>query len=40
MTIEEPFDHVVSFAGIERLVSKIHFCFSQLFLSQPALRDF
>ena len=40
MTTEEPFDPLRSFAAIERLVSKIYFRFSHLFLSQPELRDF
>ena len=40
MTTEEPFDPLRSFAAIERLVSKIYFRFSHLFLGQPELRDF
>ena len=40
MTSEEPFDPLSSFAAIERLVSKIYFRFSHLFLAQPELRDF
>lgn len=40
MTTEEPFDPLLSFAEIERLVSKIYFRFSHLFLTQPELRDF
>lgn len=40
MTGDEPFDALVSFAAIERLVSKIYYRFSHLFLSEPALRDF
>ena len=40
MTTEEPFDALISFAVIERLVSKIYFRFSHLFLAQPELRDF
>lgn len=40
MTTEEPFDALISFAAIERLVSKIYFRFSHLFLAQPELRDF
>lgn len=34
------FDPLEGFAEIERLVSKIYFRFSHLFLDQPALRDF
>jgi hypothetical protein len=37
---EEPFDPLSSFAEVERLVSKIYFRFSHLFLAQPELRDF
>jgi len=40
MMTEEPFDPLLSFAAIERLVSKIYFRFSHLFLSNPELRDF
>jgi len=40
MTTEEPFDALLTFAEIERLVSKIYFRFSHLFLANPALRDF
>ena len=40
MTTDEPFDPLVSFAAIERLVSKIYFRFSHLFLSDSELRDF
>ena len=40
MTTEEPFDALLTFAAIERLVSKIYFRFSHLFLANPALRDF
>ena len=40
MTTEEPFDPLRSFAAIERLVSKIYFRFSHLFLALPELRDF
>lgn len=36
----EPFDPLLSFAAIERLVSKIYFRFSHLFLGNPELRDF
>ena len=40
MMTEEPFDPLLSFAAIERLVSKIYFRFSHLFLTNPELRDF
>ncbi|MSP38172.1 MAG: hypothetical protein EXR70_06750 [Deltaproteobacteria bacterium] len=40
MNSEERFDPLLSFAAIERLVSKIYFRFSHLFLAQPELRDF
>jgi len=40
MTTEERFDPLLSFAAIERLVSRIYFRFSHLFLGQPELRDF
>ena len=40
MTTEEPFDPLLGFAEIERLVSKIYFRFSHLFLAHPELRDF
>ncbi len=40
MTTEEPFDPLLAFAKIERLVAKIYFRFSHLFLGDPALRDF
>ena len=40
MSREEPFDPLSRFAGIERLVSKIYFRFSHLFLQHPELRDF
>ncbi|HWH76855.1 MAG TPA: hypothetical protein VNT76_05765, partial [Candidatus Binatus sp.] len=40
MMAEQPFDPLLSFAAIERLVSKIYFRFSHLFLSNPELRDF
>jgi len=40
MTNPEPFDPLMSFAAIERLVAKIYFRFSHLFLTQPELRDF
>ena len=40
MTTDAPFDPLIGFAAIERLVSKIYFRFSHLFLGQPELRDF
>jgi hypothetical protein len=40
MQAQEPFDPLLRFAAIERLVSRIYYRFSHLFLSQPALRDF
>jgi hypothetical protein len=40
MSNREPFDPLARFAEIERLVSKIYFRFSHLFLSKPELRDF
>ena len=40
MSIPEPFDPLVRFAEIERLVGKIYFRFSHLFLLKPELRDF
>ena len=40
MSTFEPFDPLLRFAEIERLVSKIYFRFSHLFLAQPELRDF
>jgi len=40
MTTDNPFDPLTSFAAIERLVSKIYFRFSHLFLAQSELRDF
>jgi len=40
MSTGEPFDPLIKFAEIERLVAKIYFRFSHLFLSQPELRDF
>jgi len=39
MMAGERFDPLISFAAIERLVAKIYFRFSHLFLAQPALRD-
>jgi hypothetical protein len=40
MSTEEPFDPLTRFAEIERLVAKIYFRFSHLFIGQPELRDF
>ena len=40
MSTEEPFDPLLCFAEIERLVSKIYYRFSHLFLTRPELRDF
>ena len=40
MSTVEPFDPLIGFAEIERLVAKIYFRFSHLFLLQPELRDF
>ena len=40
MSAQEPFDPLSRFAAIERLVSKIYFRFSHLFLQHPELRDF
>ena len=40
MSANEPFDSLTRFPEIERLVSKIYFRFSHLFLVQPELRDF
>ena len=40
MSLSEPFDPLEDFAEIERLVAKIYFRFSHLFLGVPALRDF
>lgn len=40
MITAESFDPLIAFAAVERLVSKIYFRFSHLFLSQPELRDF
>jgi hypothetical protein len=40
MSAQEPFDPLTHFAEIERLVSKIYFRFSHLFLDKPELRDF
>ena len=40
MSSPEPFNPLEGFAEIERLVAKIYFRFSHLFLDQPELRDF
>ena len=40
MSRSEPFDALSEFAAIERLVSKIYFRFSHVFLNRPDLRDF
>src|SRR4029453_7544916 len=40
MSNQEFFDPLTCFAEIERLVAKIYFRFSHLFLHQPELRDF
>ena len=40
MMTDEPFDALLAFAEIERLVAKIYFRFSHLFLANAALRDF
>lgn len=40
MNAQEPFDPLLQFATIERLVSKICYRFSHLFLFYPVLRDF
>ena len=40
MSAPEPFDPLERFAEIERLVSKIYFRLSHLFLDRPELRDF
>ena len=40
MSQPEPFDPLLRFAEIERLVAKIYYRFSHLFLDQPELRDF
>jgi len=39
-TAAEPFDPLLRFAEVERLVAKIYYRFSHLFLSRPELRDF
>lgn len=40
MSIQEPFDPLSRFAGIERLVAKIYYRFSHMFLNLPEVRDF
>jgi hypothetical protein len=40
MSSETVFDPLERFAELERLVSKIYFRFSHLFISRPELRDF
>ncbi|MBI2089381.1 MAG: hypothetical protein HYT78_11660 [Deltaproteobacteria bacterium] len=40
MTARTEFDPLMEFAEIERLVSKVYFRFSHLFLNHPELRDF
>jgi hypothetical protein len=40
MSTEEWFDPLLVFAGIERLVSRIYYRFSHLFLNDSELRDF
>ena len=40
MSTTEPFDVLLRFAEIERLVGKIYFRFSHIFIDQPELRDF
>src|SRR6266508_5618145 len=40
MSNQEFFDPFTRFAEIERLIAKIYFRFSHLFLHQPELRDF
>jgi hypothetical protein len=40
MSTPERFDPLLRFAEIERLVAKIYYRFSHLFLTEPALRDF
>src|SRR4029453_12504447 len=40
MSTQEPFDPLIRFAEIERLVAKIYFRFSHLFFPKPKLRDF
>jgi len=40
MSDQKPFDPLLAFAEIERLVSKIYYRFSHLFLGRSELRDF
>ena len=40
MSTQEPFDPLLRFAEIERLVSKVYYRFSHLFLTESELRDF
>jgi hypothetical protein len=40
MTTPAPFDPLLRFAEIERLVAKIYYRFSHLFMVRPELRDF
>jgi hypothetical protein len=40
MSASEPFDALTRFAEIERLVGKIYFRFSHVFLDRPEIRDF
>jgi len=40
MKTPSPFDPLLRFAEIERLVAKIYYRFSHLFLTHPELRDF
>lgn len=40
MNVSAPFDPLARFAEIERLVGKVYFRFSHLFLDRPELRDF
>ena len=40
MKTSAPFDPLLRFAEIERLVGKIYYRFSHLFLARPELRDF
>ena len=40
MVMEAQFDPLGGFAEIERLVGKVYFRFSHLFLHHPELRDF
>jgi len=40
MNVLAPFDPLVRFAEIERLVARVYFRFSHVFMTQPELRDF